>query len=201
MENLLQSVMTLQERLKQAGVLSAVIGGMAVGVFGEPRVTRDVDVKVLLGREDAARLLEIISPDYTPLQADPPQALKRNGILFVQDDLGTRLDLMLADVGFDEEAIRRAQPVEVQPGVVITICTAEDLIIYKLISVRAQDHADAESVIRRQGDALDDDYVLRWLCQFEAALDDSTLVATYQRMRAKSGAHISEGGSVDRDSH
>lgn len=201
MENLLQSVVALQKRLRQAGVPSAVIGGIAVGVFGEPRVTRDVDVKVLLGREDATRLLEIISPDYIPLQADPLQALKRNGILFVRDNLGTRLDLMLADVGFDEEAIRRAQPVEVQPGAVITICTAEDLIIYKLISVRARDHADAEGVVRRQGDALDDDYVLRWLRQFELALDDSTLVAAYHRMRAQSGAPISEGGNVVRDSH
>ena len=185
MENLFQSVVALQERLRRAGVPSAVIGGIAVGVLGEPRVTRDVDVKVLLTRQDAARLLDILSPDYISLRPDPLRALQRNGFLFVQDKLGTRLDLLLAEIGFDEEAIRRARPVEVQPGVVVTICTAEDLIIYKLISTRLRDHADAESVVRRQGDALDDNYVLRWLRQFEQALDDSTLVATYQRMRAR----------------
>ncbi len=148
-------------------------------------MTRDVDVKVLLTRQDAARLLDILSSDYISLHPSPLQALRRNGILFVQDKLGTRLDLLLADTGFDGEAIRRARPVEVQPGVVVTLCTAEDLIIYKLISTRLRDHADAEGVVRRQGDALDDDYVLGWLRQFEQALDDSALVATYQRMRAR----------------
>lgn len=64
MENLFESLVALQDRLRRAGVSSAVIGGMAVGVWGEPRVTRDVDVKILLGRDDAPRLLEVIAPDY-----------------------------------------------------------------------------------------------------------------------------------------
>lgn len=34
-----------------------------------------------------------------------------------------------------------------------------------------------------QGSKLDDEYVLGWLHQFEQVLDDSTLVAEYQRLR------------------
>ena len=184
MESLFQSVVALQEQLRQAGILSAVIGGVAVGVWGEPRVTRDVDIKVLLGRDAAPRLLEAISPDYVPLQADPLAALTRTGVLFVQDAQGTRLDLLLSDVSFDAEAIRRAREVTLQPGWVASVCSPEDLIIYKLVSTRQRDHDDAESVVRRQGDALDDEYVLAWLRRFEQALDDPTLVAAYGRMRA-----------------
>ena len=55
---------------------------------------------------------------------------------------------------------------------------------YKLVSTRLRDHEDAASVVRRQGDKLDDSYVLHWLGQFEHALDDSTLVAEYTRLRA-----------------
>lgn len=183
MENLFESLVALQGRLCQAGISSAVIGGMAVGVWGEPRVTRDVDVKVLLGRDEAPRLLKVIAPDYVSLQADPLRALTHTGILFVQDRLGTRLDLLLADTGFDAAAIRRALPVEVQPGLIAHVCSAEDLIIYKLISTRLRDYEDAASVIHRQGDVLDDAYVLGWLRQFEQALDDSTLVTEYRRLR------------------
>ena len=183
MKNLFEALVALQDRLHQAGISSAVIGGMAVGMWGEPRVTRDVDVKVLLGRDDAPRLLEVIAPDYVSLQADPLRALTHTGILFVQDRLGTRLDLLLADTGFDAAAIRRALPVEVQPGLIAHVCSAEDLIIYKLISTRLRDYEDAASVIHRQGDALDDAYVLDWLRQFEQALDDSTLVTEYRRLR------------------
>ncbi|MFQ6101787.1 MAG: hypothetical protein ACE5OS_11225 [Anaerolineae bacterium] len=41
MENLFESLVALQDRLRQAGIPSAVIGGVAVGVWGEPRVTRE----------------------------------------------------------------------------------------------------------------------------------------------------------------
>ncbi len=81
--------------------------------------------------------------------------------------------------------IRRARPVELEPDISLRVCTAEDLLIYTLISSRPRDYADAESVIRRQGDRLDDTCVVDWLRQFEQVLDDSTLVAGYERMRSK----------------
>jgi len=106
-KNLFKSLVSLEERLHRAGISCAVIGGVAVGVWGEPRVTRDVDVKVLLGRDHASRLLEILAADYIPLQSDPLQALTRTGILFVQDKSGTRLDILLSDTEFDVQAIHR----------------------------------------------------------------------------------------------
>ncbi len=101
----------------------------------------------------------------------------------MQDELGTRLDLLLSDTEFDAEAIRHSMPVELEHGLKAHICSPENLIIYKLISTRSRDHEDATSVVRRQGDALDDEYVLEWLRKFEQALDDSTLVTKYRCMR------------------
>lgn len=163
----------------------AVVGGIAVGIWGEPRVTRDVDVKVLLTRDDAARLLEVLGSDYQSLIENPLRSLSNTGVLFVQDERGTRLDLLLGETAFDAEAIRRAQFVELAPGLKARVCSPEDLIIYKLVSTRQRDYEDAVSVIRRQGDALDDAYVVGWLRQFEQALSDSTLVAEYRRIRGK----------------
>jgi hypothetical protein len=162
-----------------------VIGGVAVALWGEPRVTRDVDLKIQLGREEAERLLALLIPDYTPLLPDPRLALREQAMLFVQDSAGTRLDLLLADTPYDVQAIQRGQLVEVEPGATIRACSPEDLIIYKLVSTRLRDREDAEGVVRRQGDKLDDGYVLHWLRQFELALDDSTLVAEYTRLRAR----------------
>lgn len=184
MESLVCSIRTLQQRLQEAEIPSIVIGGVAVALWGEPRVTRDVDLKILLGREEADRLLAALSPDYASLLPDPRRALKEQAMLFVQDSAGTRLDLLLADTPYDVQAIRRARIAEVQPGARISVCSPEDLVIYKLVSTRLRDHEDAASVVRRQGDTLDDGYVLHWLRQFEQALDDSTLVAEYTRLRA-----------------
>ena len=47
--------------------------------------------------------------------SDPTQALRRSGVLFVRDESGIRLDLQLADVGFDESAIQRTVEIELEP--------------------------------------------------------------------------------------
>ncbi len=185
MEGLVRSIRSLQQRLQEADISSVVIGGVAVALWGEPRVTRDVDLKVSLTRDDAERLLSVLSSDYNPLLPDPRRALKEQAMLFVQDPAGTRLDLLLADTPYDIQAIQRGRVVEVHPGATIRACSPEDLIIYKLVSTRVRDHEDAASVVHRQGDHLDDRYVLLWLRQFEQALDDSTLVVEYERLRAR----------------
>ena len=65
MENLFHSIQTLQKLLIDVGVPSIVIGDLAVAAWGEPRVTRDADLKVLLSRsrEDADQLLEMLPDD------------------------------------------------------------------------------------------------------------------------------------------
>lgn len=183
MENLIEALWVLQERLRREGIASAVVGGIALSVWGEPRATRDVDLRVLLGRKEAHRLLAVLANDYVLLAEDPLATLRKMGFLFVQDQSGVRLDLLLADTAFDREVVRRARPVEMAPGKVIQVCSPEDLLIYKLISTRPRDHEDAASIVYRQGGALDDEYIERWLRAFELALDDSTLLQEYRRLR------------------
>jgi hypothetical protein len=183
MADLYTAIQALQSRLSDAGIASAVIGGVAVGLWGDPRATRDADLKVLLGREEAGRLLAVLMPDYVSLLPDPHQALRRQAMVFVQNPDGVRLDLLLADTPYDVTAVQRSRTIEVQSGVTLRVCSPEDLLIYKLISTRPRDHEDARGIARRQGDGLDDRYVLDWLHQFEQALDDSTLVAEYRRLR------------------
>ncbi len=183
MDNLFQSIQALQRRLADAGISSVVIGGVAVAVWGEPRVTRDVDLKVLLRRDDAERLLAALAPDYVSLLPDARKALRQQAMVFVQDTAGTRLDLLLADTPYDVLAIQRGSDIELQSGVTIRVCSPEDLVIYKLISTRLRDHEDVQGIVRRQGSTLDDKYVLDWLHQFEQALDDSTLIAEYKSLR------------------
>jgi len=185
-ENLLEALWALQERLRSEGIPSAVVGGIALSIWGEPRATRDVDVRILLGRDEAHRLLAVLADEYVFLADEPLETLRKMGFLFVQDRTGLRVDLLLADTAFDREVIQHAFSVEIAPGKVIQVCRAEDLLIYKLISTRPRDHEDAASIVHRQGDALNDKYVEYWLRQFEQALDDSTLLEEYRRLRRES---------------
>lgn len=183
LQNQFESISRLQASLRSKGILSAVIGGIAVAVWGDPRATKDADLKVLLTREQALQLLEALPANYTIESTDPEGDLLQFGFLFTHDDKGIRIDLLLADLSFDRQAIERGREIEIPGGIKITVCSAEDLIIYKMISTRAYDHEDARKIVARQGPKLAHDYIEDLLQQFEIALDDSTLVKAYQRMK------------------
>ena len=90
MDALFSSLAQLQNALDQAHIGSALIGGVAVAVWGEPRLTRDVDVKVA-----------ILSPNYQSAYGKPDEVAHQMGMIFLQDESGTRIDILLADMPFD----------------------------------------------------------------------------------------------------
>lgn len=183
--DLFTSAARLQNRLAELGFPSAVIGGLAISIWGDPRVTRDADLKVLVSREQANDLLAAVGSRYTVVQSQPIETIRRFGYVFVQDKFKNRIDLLFTDTSFDATVIQRALRIRVLPRIYLNFCTAEDLIVYKMLSTRERDIGDVRSVIQRQGDKLDDTYIFDWLRQFEQALDDSTLVSTYRRLRGK----------------
>lgn len=184
MNDLVDSVVAFQNFLKQEDVPVMAIGGIAVAVWGEPRLTRDIDMKVLVSRENRARLLAMLRA-YTPLQEDSDESFRRLGLAFFRDPNGVRIDVMLADTIFDETAIGRARDIDFSPRRNIRVCTAEDLIIYKMLSTRPKDRGDVESIVQKQGDTLDDTYIENWLVQFEEALADSTLIRDFRKLRTR----------------
>lgn len=176
-----------QRILHEAGIESVVIGGLAVTIWGEPRLTKDADLRVQLQRDEAEQLLDALPADLTFLGLDagetPAEKLRQYGFLFTETAAQDRVDIMLVDTAFDAAVIQRGRVVEI-PGINIQlrVCTPEDLIIYKLVSTRPRDQADAPGIVKRQIKTLDHVYVEDWLHQFEMALDDSTLVNTYKKL-------------------
>lgn len=181
MNDLIDSVIAFQSFLKKEDIPVMAIGGIAVAVWGEPRLTRDIDMKVLVSRDNRAQLLAVLQT-FMPLQEDSDESFRRLGLAFFQDSNGVRIDVMLADTIFDETAIGRACDIDFAPDKKIRVCTAEDLIIYKMLSTRTKDRADVESILQKQGDALDDTYIKNWLAQFEEALADSTLIRDFRKI-------------------
>lgn len=180
MDTLLRVLTLAQKRLDEANIKNAVIGGLAVSAWGRPRLTDDVDLKVDASRSDVARLIEILKPDFRPIQ-DAAEHARSLGVLFLDGPEGVRLDLLLADLGFDEHALERALTAEILPGFSARLCTPEDVILYKMITTRSRDREDVQSIVAEQGKSLDRNYVERWLKLFEEALDDSTLIEAFRK--------------------
>ena len=52
------------ERLDQAGIACMVSGSMALNYYAEPRMTRDIDIVIELGPQATARFEQIFRDDF-----------------------------------------------------------------------------------------------------------------------------------------
>ena len=84
--------------------------------------------------------------------------------------------------------VDRSTPFEIEGGISMSTCSAEDLVILKAFAGRAQDWIDVEGVIVRQGAALDRRLVLADLRPLLELKEDSTaepkLLELFEKHRA-----------------
>lgn len=136
------------------------IDGLAVQHWGEPRLTRDLDVSLLTGFGNEERFIDpllVVYPERMPHARE--FALQRRVLLLASAD-GVGIDIILAALPFEEEAIQRACSIEMLPSARLKLCSAEDLVVYKIFAGRPLDIEDARSVLVRQSKArLDLAYV------------------------------------------
>jgi hypothetical protein len=64
MQNELDIVRDVSGRLDAAGIGYMLTGSMAMNYYAQPRMTRDIDLVVALGPDDADRVIGLFSPDY-----------------------------------------------------------------------------------------------------------------------------------------
>jgi len=73
----------------------------------------------------------------------------------------------------------------VAKGLKLRLCTAEDLIIMKMVSTRPKDRGDVEGIVRRQASKLDGADIMTRLRLFEKALDRSDMVRDFKSLTRK----------------
>ena len=157
--------------LDDARIDYMLIGGQAVLAYGEPRLTRDVDVTIGLGPDRMDEVLALVSQaDLEVLVEDPVDFARRTCVVPCRDRATQfRVDLILSWSPYEQAAFGRTRSIKVE-GVPVRFASPEDLIIHKIIAGRARDLEDVVGVIRRNP-GLDDSYVRHWLQEFDKALE------------------------------
>lgn len=159
----------------------ALIGGIALAQWGVVRATYDADIKVLVPDFDYSAVRQAIQSAF-PEPAR--QELPRNPLIVAITVEGIIVDLLLALPGYEELIIERAVLRDLG-GWQAWICTAEDLIIQKVIANRDKDWLDVEALLIERRGKLDEAYIEGWLRQFAEVLDRPDLLARYQHLAAK----------------
>jgi hypothetical protein len=157
----------------------AVIGGIALQFWGEPRFTHDLDITV----QDRLELAELVkrTTDTFGSRVPDPFTFARETRMLLLNVEDVDVDVAIALRGYEDSLFERAQSYEVEPGKQLNICSAEDLIIHKALAGRPLDLADIQGVIDRQGDGLDARYIRSWLGQFSKALGDTEILDRFDR--------------------
>jgi len=98
----------------------------------------------------------------------------------METERGFRVDVIFGSLPFERAAIRRARLMSVA-GQRVRICTAEDLIITKIVSDRPRDREDVAGIIRTQGVGLDRGYLDPLIEGLAAELGRPDLLDFYRR--------------------
>ena len=176
--------------LDQRGVPYMVIGGFANLYWGTPRLTEDLDVTVRIEEATWQDFISRLTERFRPLTQSPIEFASRHHVVPVKTDGGIRVDVILESHPIVSRAIDRAVSVDVA-GKTIRLCTAEDLILHKLVSERLRDQEDAEGVILRQARSLDRRYLDPLVEQLSRALERPRISTLYQACLKKAGAESS----------
>lgn len=156
-------------RLEAAGIAYMVTGSVAVSLYAEPRLTRDVDLVVELGPADAARIVDMFGAEFNCDADRIRDAIARRSMFnMIHTAAVVKIDVIVRkDTAYREEEFRRRRLAEID-GVQMWVVSAEDLILSKLDWARSSRSEmqlrDVRNVIGAQS-SLDWPYVDTWAAQ------------------------------------
>jgi hypothetical protein len=139
-----------------------LVGALALGAWGTPRATHDLDAMIAIGHTDRHQLLQALTTygftedaqwaEHDPMIRDYHVRLQRGAI---------PVDLMLPRDDHDHITLTRRLQYELG-DLSLWIISPEDLVLHKLKAGRAQDLIDVLSVLQRQITSLDQAYITNW---------------------------------------
>lgn len=163
---------TIGRLLEKAGIPYMIIGGQAVLLYGEPRLTKDIDVTLGVGVEALPKIQDLSDrAGWKVLVAEAEDFVGRTMVLPVADpESGIRIDFIFSHLPYERQAIGRARAVKLGRNKV-KFASLEDVVLHKIVAGRPRDTEDIRSILLKNP-GFDAEYIDRWLGEFEAALGE-----------------------------
>jgi len=152
-----------------------VIGGIAAGVMGEPRVTGDVDIDILLGKDEITDFLNKAKKAGFKFDAKACKTRVRATGTFQIHYGDYHIDFIIASTEFEKEAFNRKQEIRLY-NIKAFFPTPEDLILLKIIPGRQQDLLDIQRIAMRHKNKLDTKYLEDWAKELSDEAEDARIV-------------------------
>ena len=164
----IEAIQRLLAKFDDRGV---IIGGIAVGFLGRPRLTEDVDAMFLLSTNDIPQFLEAAKiENIQPRIPNAEEFAKKSRVLLLQHSpTEINIDISLGILPFEEEMVERGI-VQSTSTLSIRLPTPEDLIIMKTIAHRSKDLEDIRTIVDKNP-KLDVARIKQWVKEFAEVLE------------------------------
>ncbi|MBI3494192.1 MAG: hypothetical protein HY047_20795 [Acidobacteria bacterium] len=137
-------------------------------------------------REEAA-VLDLLLSRFSSRDPDPVRRAELGRLALLSASNGVDLDVSFAAFPFELEVLERASNWQITPDRALRTCSAEDLVLYKLVAARLIDLHDVQSVVTRMGTALDVDRVRLWGGRFAEIIEKPDLLDPFEAALRKPG--------------
>lgn len=181
MNGLFAAAAQVQRLCEEEGWSFCFIGGMAVLRWGEPRLTRDVDVTLVTGYGGEEPYVRRLLERFEGRVDDAVGFALRHRVVLLRAPDGVPVDIALAGLPFEARAVSRSSLWAVPDVPALRTCGAEDLIVHKVFAGREQDWLDVRGVLIRQATSLDTALIIDELVPLLELSDDH---GALERLRA-----------------
>ena len=150
----------MHRALAAAGLPHAIGGAIALGVYGAPRSTVDIDVNVFVAPERRPEVRAALDPlglEYSPVH-----------VFYSHDELHEAMARAVREVPFG--------------GTTIPLVAPEHLVVRKALLDRPKDRVDIEALLRANPD-LDVREIEDWIDRLAAPGDAAAIRRSFGRVR------------------
>ena len=151
-------------RFEHAGIAYMPTGSMAMNYYAQPRMTREIDVVIAIGPEDAGRVAALFRPDYYVSEENIRESLAHESIFnLIHQESVIKVDCIIRKkIEYRRVEFERRERISILDFTTF-IVSKEDLIISKLFWAK-DSHSelqlgDARNLLATGYDAA---YLRRW---------------------------------------
>lgn len=159
----------------------AIVEGVAVSAYSQPRATKDIDAQVITDSTPVELLESLARFGFAPAFKESAALAEHNGVLpLLHTDTNTIVDIIFARFPFMQEMVSRAVHLKIG-GLDVPLIRLHDLMALKLFAARPQDRVDVQTLLRANPD-IDRESVLEAVHEYSDLIEEPELLDTARQL-------------------
>lgn len=167
--NTMEVFREILERIESEDIAYMIVGSVGSIIYGEPRMTKDLDVVVKVVPKDA-KIIESLFPIEgfycPPLEVLRDEIVRRGQFNLIHHESGLKVDVIVCkNAPHSQEEFKRRRRVDIWEGFLAWVASPEDVIIKKLDYYRegrSDKHlADIRGILSHM--EIDEKYLHKWV--------------------------------------